>query len=116
MYSDDHGATWYTGGTVGPDTSEATAVQLADGNVMINMRNHRGGKPMKRAVSITTNEGEIWGPIWDEDQLVEPRCQASIIRFTDKPTHRRNRILFSNAADLQRVNMTVKVSYDEGQT
>jgi hypothetical protein len=49
--------------------------------------------------------------------LPEPRCAASIIRFTTAASGGRNRILFSNPASTAgRDNNTVKMSYDEGQT
>lgn len=117
FFSDDHGASWQLGGTVGPDTNEATAIELDDGTVMMNMRSYRhGGNPGMRAVAISSDRGATWGPVMDEAQLVEPRCQASIIRFTDRDLHDRNRILFSNPAAKTRRNLTVKISYDEGKT
>ena len=50
------------------------------------------------------------------DDLIDPICQGSIVRFTDQNNHDRNRILFSNAADTKRANMTVRISYDECRT
>jgi len=43
---------------------------------------------------------------------------GSIIRLTEQPAHRRNRILFANPHnpdDRRRRNVTVKLNYDEGK-
>jgi sialidase-1 len=47
---------------------------------------------------------------------MEPQCEASFIRYTLSPPFARNRLLFSNPASQDRVNMTVRLSYDEGKT
>ena len=47
------------------------------------------------------------------------KCQGSILRYTrGSQGYDKNRILFSNPASLyqSRVNMTVRLSYDEGQS
>lgn len=116
FYSDDNGSTWVLGGTVGDDTDECQVAQLTDGRLMINMRNY--GQPGKvRAVAYSDDYGENWGDISYDATLVEPICQASIIRMTWPENGERNRILFSNPAEAQdRIRMTVRLSYDEGDT
>jgi sialidase-1 len=49
-------------------------------------------------------------------ELVEPVCQASFIRFTKQPEFTKNRLLFANPASTRREKMTIRVSYDEGQS
>ncbi len=115
FWSDDHGQTWALGGTVGPQTNEATAVELSDGRVMINMRNYNGQKV--RAVAISSDGGATWPSVYRDPQLPDPVVQASIERFTSAATLDRSRLLFSNPNNTSsRVNMTVRVSYDEGAT
>ena len=48
--------------------------------------------------------------------MIEPVCQASILRDTWPDDGQKSRILFSNPASEKRENMTVRVSYDEGAT
>ena len=50
--------------------------------------------------------------------LVDPGCNASIIRYTSiNNGDDKNRLLFSNANKKDsRSNMTIRVSYDEGKT
>ena len=69
-----------------------------------------------RTSAVSKDGGETWSKIKFESDLVEPVCQASVIRYTDEKNHDRNRILFSNPASVLRIMMTIKMSYDEGQT
>jgi len=107
IWSDDHGKTWQHGEPVEEGGNECQAVELNDGRIMLNMRNHRGTK--RRMVSISDDGGATWStPVLDET-LVEPTCQASILRCEAG-------ILFSNPAGHGRRDMTVRLSRDEGQT
>ena len=122
VYSDDHGKTWLRGQIVvaNPNPvnpSETAAVQLADGRVMFNIRHE--SKPRLRGVSISGDGATGWSEMIYHEQLPEPVCMASIVRLSEKPGHKRNRILFANphnADDRGRRNVTVKLSYDEGES
>ncbi len=113
IHSDDHGVTWELGGSVEPHSNECQAVELTGGRVLLNMRNYSGNN--RRAVSVSTDGGGTWSPREYDEALVEPVCQASILRYS-WPADGRSRILFSNPADTKRVNMTVRLSYDECDT
>jgi len=117
IYSDDHGHTWRLGGSTSTDqVNECQVVELADGRLMLNMRNY-DRRQKHRAVSISEDGGMTWGPLQHDPVLIEPICQASFIRYTCADDEGKNRLLFSNPAHTdQRVNMTLRVSYDEGQT
>ena len=122
VYSDDHGETWQRGQIVvahpNPvNPSETVPVQLSDGRVMFNIRHE--SKPRWRGVSISPDGATGWSKMIYHEQLPEPVCMGSIIRLTEKPDQKRNRILFANPHnpdDRQRKNATVKLSYDEGET
>lgn len=119
IYSDDHGSSWRLGESVGPRMDECTVVQTNDGSLYLNMRNHapRGMGRHVRAYAWSKDDGLTWFGVKFDDTLIEPICQASVVRFTDKDNHDKNRILFSNPASQQnRVKMTVRLSYDECQT
>jgi len=115
IYSDDHGATWRLGGrTPADEVNECQAVELADGRLMLNMRNYRRAEK-SRAISTSSDGGMTWSEIYRDETLVEPRCQASIVRHSLVAAGGKNRLLFSNPAHADaRVNMTVRLSYDEG--
>lgn len=112
--SNDHGKTWYFIDTPITPADESKIVELEDGSWMINSRVN--GKGM-RYVHISTDEGKSW-QTRPELQLIDPGCNASIIRYTsEKDGDDKNRLLFSNAKMKDaRVNMTVRISYDEGET
>lgn len=112
ILSDDHGASWTLGGVVGDKVNESTLVELPDGSILDNMRSYHGTN--RRAVAISADGGQTWGPVTQHPQLLEPVCQASILRYSWPET--RSRILFANPASTSRKNMTLRVSYDEGDT
>jgi len=116
IYSDDHGTTWQVGGAVGDVVDECQVIERHDGSLLLNMRNYDGLQPNRRAVSISTDRGITWSPVTYDAALVEPICQAGLLRFTQTPPHQRDRVLFSNPASCDRVNMTIRLSYDEGET
>lgn len=114
IFSDDHAKTWKIGGVVGEDVNECQAVELADGSVMINMRSYRAGQHC-RAISISKDGGESWSQIADDQALIEPNCQASLIRFAGDATHKPF-LAFSNPASQQkREKLTLRLSRDEGK-
>ncbi len=118
LFSDDHGATWRLGGTIGPAVNECQVVELADGTLLMNMRNYDRSRTT-RAVATSTDGGLTWSAVRHDPALVEPVCQASFLRYTRQSQDGRNRLLFSNPAHAetgQRRDMTVRMSYDEGQT
>jgi len=111
IYSDDRGKTWRLGGSAGPGGNESTMVELADGALMLNMRSYRGSN--RRLVSISRDAGLTWSAPVADEALVEPVCQGSLIRY-GKPGKRL--LLFANPASTRRVNMTVRLSRDDGKT
>ncbi len=114
IYSDDHGATWKLGGVLREKTNECQVVELADGSLLLNMRSYHGNN--RRAIATSEDGGLTWSDVTFDEALVEPVCQASLIRFTDQGTLSKNRLFFANPASTQRVRMTVRLSYDEGKT
>ena len=122
FYSDDHGKSWSLGGTVADHTDECQVVELADGRLMINMRNYwgrdgnRSALGGKRAVSFSDDGGATWSELLFDESLIEPVCQASIHRFeaeqSDQPVY-----LFSNpASNSTRQSLTIRLSRDGGKT
>ena len=110
IYSDDKSATWKLGGVVGPQCNESQAVELLDGRLMLNMRSYQANN--RRLVATSKDGGLTWSPPAEDAALIEPVCQASILRYPGA----KSRILFSNPASTKRENMTVRLSADEGKT
>lgn len=121
IFSRDQGKTWTLSAPAGHGTSESQAVELNDGSWMMNMRNERSDfKGGVRQVAVTHDRGKTWSAQKGDPALVEPACQASILRFTSKKEGSdKDRILFSNPARGKvddRWDMTIRLSYDEGRT
>jgi len=115
IYSDDHGSTWKLGGVLGEKTNECVAVETADGSIYLNMRSYH--EKNRRAFAWSKDGGDTWSEVKLNETLVEPVCQASMVRFTLRSAgHSKNRVLFSNPASTKREKMTVRVSYDECQS
>jgi len=115
LYSDDHGATWHVGAQTDHGLNECEAVELENGDVMLNSRNH-GVDEFHRGVSISKDGGQTFSSFRRDPALLEPRCQASIRRYRwangDKP----GVILFSNPARKWRDFLMLRMSYDDGMT
>ncbi len=117
IYSDDHGNTWRLGGRT-PDhqVNECEVVELADGRLMLNMRNYDRDKKY-RQVAFSEDGGMTWKDQAFDTELIEPICQASITRHRWPSGDVPGAIAFSNPASKdQRVNMTVRASFDEGRS
>ena len=116
IYSDDHGQTWKLGGTVRPQMNESQVIELSDGRggMLINMRN--AGKANCRAQSISRDGGQTWTAPDRPPELIEPHCQASLLRYNWPDGKESGRLLFSNPASTRRNNLTVRASRDDGKT
>ena len=116
IYSDDGGSSWNIGGTTPQDqVNECSVAEIGKGKLILNMRNYDRTQ-MNRKISISNDYGESWGDIYDDKALVEPICQASILRYSFKGSGR-NDLLFINPADKnKRLNMTLRLSNDLGRT
>ena len=112
--SDDHGVSWFFIDTPILPADESKIVELADGTWMINSRVNELGT---RYVHTSLDKGITWnsGP---DASLIDPGCNASIIRYTSTAEGSdKNRLLFSNAnSEHERRNLTIRISYDEGKT
>lgn len=112
--SDDHGLSWHFIDTPVSPANESKVVELADGSWMVNARTNGMGL---RYVHVSKDQGLSWASR-PENELIDPGCNGSIIRYTSvEDGFNKNRLLFSNAKMTKgRENMTVRISYDEGKT
>jgi sialidase-1 len=112
IFSDNQGETWQIGGIEEEKTNESTVVELNDGSLLHNMRSYHNKN--RRAVARSRDGGLSWSAVRLDEALIEPVCQASILRLSWAKNGERSRILFSNPAGVKRERLTVRVSYDEG--
>jgi hypothetical protein len=114
-YSDDHGETWQRTAEAGSNVNESMLIERADGSLLANMRSSHGKN--FRAIAYSYDRGQSWCGFHHHTQLVEPQCQASLIWYsTVAGGADQNRLLFSNPGSTERQRMTIRLSYDEGDT
>ena len=111
IYSDDHGKTWQLGAPIKPKVNECQVAELFDGRgtLVMNMRSNTGRNV--RAQATSADGGATWTAPADAPPLIEPVCQASIVRHDAAKL-----LLFSNPAAKTRTNLTVRASADDGKT
>jgi len=127
IYSDDHGKNWHRGAIAARETADITspnetvAVELADGDVMLNIRS--GGNQHLRAVSISKDGISHWSSPTYDSTLFDPICDAGILAV---PVAKGKRAIFFTNPDSRdipkndklrfRQNLTIKMSVDEGKS
>ena len=113
VYSDDNGITWHLSGRASTGGDEAKVTELVDGRILMSIRH--GGK---RWYNISENGGETWRPntsTWND--ITAPACNGDLIRYTSvNQGYNKNRLLHSVPKGTQRTDVTVYISYDEGET
>lgn len=118
IFSDDRGKTWHLGGAIRPAVNECQVVELTDGTLLMNMRNY-DRRATTRAVATSRDGGMTWSQVRHDPALVEPICQASLVRYDSSSAGGQDWLLFSNPAHGRtgvRRDMTVRLSRDGGKT
>lgn len=125
IYSTNHGASWQASSdcntNASPQLNENQIVELNSGQLMISSR-VPGSVNKLRAWSTYTPGTSLGDGGWSPLSFVntDPVCQGSFIRYSSTLDGApRNRLLFSNPGNTNtpaRVNQTVRMSEDEGQT
>ena len=113
VYSDDNGQTWHVSGRASTSGDEAKVTELVDGRILMSIR-HAGN----RWYNISEDGGETWQPTtstWYD--ITAPACNGDMIRYTsENQGHDKNRLLHSVPYGNSRTDVTVYLSYDEGET
>ena len=113
FYSDDNGITWQVSGRASVGGDEAKVTELVDGRILMSIR-HAG----KRWYNISEDGGVTWQPnpsVWND--ITAPACNGNLIRYTSvNQGYNKNRLLHSVPLGNSRRDVTVYISYDEGET
>ncbi|MBL7768129.1 MAG: exo-alpha-sialidase [Flavipsychrobacter sp.] len=115
FFTDDHGKSFRLSETLSiPGSNESIAAELSGGRLMLNARNQKGDI-RSRIVATSSNGGQNWDSIYFDKQLPDPVCQGTLLTIGKKK--KKNILAFCNAADeKRRDNLTLRISYDDGQT
>lgn len=121
IYSDDHGATWQRSLNAVTNGGEIQVAELTGGVLLASMRDNGFSWGGVRTFAISTNGGRNWDLPYtntiNPPTLADPACQGNIYRLTTTNDSNASRLVHANAASASgRVNMTLRISYDEGQT
>ncbi len=113
VYSDDNGETWNVSGRASIGGDEAKVTELEDGRILMSIRH--GGN---RWYNISSDGGLTWRAVpytWYD--ITAPACNGDLIRYTSVNNgDDKNRLLHSVPTGTERKNVTVFVSYDEGES
>lgn len=113
VYSDDNGITWHVSGRASVSGDEAKVTELVDGRILMSIR-HNG----KRWYNISNDGGETWQSstsTWND--ITAPACNGDMIRYTSvNQGFDKNRLLHSVPFGSSRTDVSVYISYDEGET
>ena len=121
-WSKDGGKSWVTSNPATKNTTECTVVELENGDLMLNMRDNRnrGNEEVNgRSVVVTSDLGQTWTEHpTSRKALVEPTCMGSMHKHTyyDKGKEKSLLLFVNPASAFRRNNITLKVSYDDGNT
>jgi len=127
LYSDDHGKTWVSSGPVQLGTAEGTMIERTDGSILYNSRAYFHDQ--KRYLAVSRDGGATYSDFSTDSFLMEPArsgCNASMLRIERHmipeehkkwlPEQASAITLFANPRAEDRRNMTICVSFDDGES
>lgn len=112
VYSDDNGATWHVSDLAFRGGDEAKVVQLVDGRILMSVRQNGA-----RGYNISEDGGATWGDQGNWPEMTTNACNGDMIRYSSVDEGgERNILIHSIPNSMQRENVSLFVSYDEGKT
>lgn len=115
FFTDDHGKTFKAGQKLSvPGSNESTAAEISGNRLILNARNQKGDI-RARIIAISDDGGESWTHQFLDYMLPDPVCEGSILNIGTKDG--RSVLAFCNPADTtDRNNLTLRISYDDGES
>ncbi|OHS95222.1 secreted sialidase [Tritrichomonas foetus] len=112
LWTEDLGRTWHVGAQSCALGDETKVVQLDNNSLLASVRN----RPRKFVIS--NNLGESWEHEVLRPEMIDPGCNGDIHRYTSvRDGYDKSRLIHTNQYhSSSRRNLTIKISYDEGNT
>jgi Neuraminidase (sialidase) len=113
IYSDDNARTWQvSSGRASSEGNESKIVELNDGNLLMSIRSNQN-----RKFNLSRDKGMTWSSPFSQPAIQDPNCNGDLIRYTSMTDgYLKNRLLHSIPYATNRSNLSVLLSYDEGET
>lgn len=112
IWTNDLGRTWHFAKNYATIGDESKIVQLDNGSLLMSSRSS------PRKFVLSDDEGETWYPPVVREEMIDPGCNGDLIRYTSTlDGFDRSRLIHTNQYNSgSRRNLTIKISYDEGNT
>lgn len=112
VYSDDEGYTWHVSDKAYIGGDEAKVIELTDGSILMSVRQNGA-----RGYNISTDGGVTWGTQGRWPEMTTNACNGELLRYSAVDQGgSRNILLHSIPNSMNRENVSIFVSYDEGKT
>ncbi len=108
IYSDDNGYTWQVSEMAYKGGDESKLIEREDGSVLISVR-QRG----PRGYNVSTDGGVTWGKQGFWTEMSTNACNGDMLRIK---TGGKSVLLHSMPNSMEREDVSIYVSYDEGKT
>ena len=123
VYSDDNGETWNIGAVDESlddvvQANETTIVELVDGRIYVNTRDHQGGSLEKNRGETYSSDGGLTfsDDIIESDKFPSPIVQSALLRWSSIIENKKNILLFSTPSHVdKRLDLVLMASYDESE-
>ncbi|MCW5516419.1 sialidase family protein [Muriicola sp. Z0-33] len=124
IYSDDSANSWKIGAVDNNlndavQSNETTIVELLDGRIYVNTRDHLGGSHLKNRGETYSLDGGLSfeEPIIESDKFPSPIVQSALLRWYPRENTARNMIFFSTPSNPEkREHLIIMLSTDESQS
>ena len=124
IYSEDQGESWKIGAVDENlndkvQANETAIVELVDGRIYVNTRDHQGGSLKKNRGETYSNDGGLTfsDTIMESDKFPSPIVQSALLRWSSTRDEGKNMLLFSTPSQLdKRQDLVVMASYDESES
>lgn len=112
VYSDDNGESWKVSDMAYRGGDEAKVIELVDGRVLMSVRQSGA-----RGKNVSADGGETWGSQSRWSELSTNACNGDLLRVSATDCGgERNILMHSLPNSMERENVSVWVSYDEGES